>query len=250
MCACSSSRVDLIGAFSGVFPNFGVALSLFLRKYSAWIAIALLASSFFPASEKLLLGNGGVKMLSPIALPVFFLACGLVSFSWVLVDLFLSTATFTNHRADSTDNFGVDRTRSLRRSLLHIAVVSTLIWIIIPYQVVFLICFIIHWITCWSSYRKSDDCKSSKEKNANAFNQNAHVLMLLLWLLPIKAPSLAVWVRTIATARSISLFDSDHWPHPVLPFLILTEFANARSPALAFAPAHNRSIYFTNLYAT
>jgi glycosylphosphatidylinositol deacylase len=55
------------------------------------------------------------------------------------------------------------------------------------------------------------------------------VLLLLTWLLPLTAPVLAVWVRTLATAGPIAL-DSigtgDHNFLSVAPYLILVEYAS------------------------
>lgn len=132
------------------------------------------------------------------------------------------------------------QSRSLRQSLLHICVVSALILLVIPYQVVFLICFLIHWVTCWRSNTETTQVQSGDAKKLDALNQNIHILMLLLWLLPNMAPSLAVWIRTMATAGSISLFNDDHWPHLVIPYLMIVEFANARSPFPAFLPSRSR----------
>jgi len=45
-------------------------------------------------------------------------------------------------------------------------------------------------------------------------------------LLPLTAPVLAVWVRTLLTAGLTTPFDGDHNFLGVLPFLVLTDFAS------------------------
>ncbi len=55
------------------------------------------------------------------------------------------------------------------------------------------------------------------------------MLLLLTWLLPLAAPVLAVWVRTLTTAGPIAL-DSigtgDHNFLSVAPYLILVDYAS------------------------
>lgn len=54
-------------------------------------------------------------------------------------------------------------------------------------------------------------------------NANEHLLLLMTWLLPLAAPVLAVWVRTLMTAGYTTPFDGDHNVLYVAPFLILVE---------------------------
>ncbi|KAL4076355.1 PGAP1-like protein-domain-containing protein [Scleroderma citrinum] len=59
---------------------------------------------------------------------------------------------------------------------------------------------------------------------AYAFHQNAHILLLLTWLLPLTAPVLAVWVRTLLTAGYTTPFNGDHNVFKVAPILWLLDF--------------------------
>ena len=55
------------------------------------------------------------------------------------------------------------------------------------------------------------------------------MLLLLTWLLPLTAPVLVVWVRTLATAGPIALDSIDTGDHnflSVAPYLILVEYAS------------------------
>jgi glycosylphosphatidylinositol deacylase len=211
-----------------------------------WVCLALLVLSVFPTPEFILLGNQGVTGLAPIAPLAFIVACGMVCFSWIMLSMFLGSARFLRSWTlpQRFDNTLSGQQRSLRQSFLHLCLISALIVFLIPYQVVFLICFMIQWVTCCAggSDKSKDEAspiqESSKRDKPDAFNQNTHILMLLLWLLPNMAPSLAVWVRTMATTGSVSLFNSDHSPLPVIPFLAVVELANARSPSPPFAPSH------------
>jgi GPI inositol-deacylase len=64
------------------------------------------------------------------------------------------------------------------------------------------------------------------------YNHNVHLLLLLTWLLPLVAPVLAVWVRTLITAGFTTPFDGDHNFLKAAPFLILVDFASWNSEPL------------------
>ncbi|KAG8218976.1 PGAP1-like protein-domain-containing protein [Butyriboletus roseoflavus] len=65
---------------------------------------------------------------------------------------------------------------------------------------------------------------------ANAHNQNMHILLLMTWLLPLAAPVLAVWVRTIHTAGYTTPFNGDHNAFKVAPVLMLVDFLSRGRP--------------------
>lgn len=60
---------------------------------------------------------------------------------------------------------------------------------------------------------------------AELYNENVvrHLLLLQTFLLPLQAPVLAVWIRTLATAGYTAPFDGDHNVFMVLPWLIIAE---------------------------
>jgi GPI inositol-deacylase len=55
---------------------------------------------------------------------------------------------------------------------------------------------------------------------------DAYILLLMTWLLPLVAPVLAVWIRTLMTAGWTVPFQGDHNFVNVAPFLILIDFAS------------------------
>ncbi|KAG6910148.1 hypothetical protein DXG01_012907 [Tephrocybe rancida] len=57
-------------------------------------------------------------------------------------------------------------------------------------------------------------------------NHNMHLLLLMTCLLPLVAPVLAVWVRTLFTAGLTTPFDGDHTFLNAAPFLVLVDFAS------------------------
>jgi len=53
-----------------------------------------------------------------------------------------------------------------------------------------------------------------------------YVLLLMTWLLPLAAPVLVVWVRTLAQVGLTTPFDGDHFVLSVAPFLACVDFAS------------------------
>ena len=62
-------------------------------------------------------------------------------------------------------------------------------------------------------------------QDPNQLHARAHLLLLMTWLLPLAAPVLAVWVRTLYTAGITTPFDGDHNVLNVLPYLVLVDGA-------------------------
>ena len=60
-------------------------------------------------------------------------------------------------------------------------------------------------------------------QDRSAQNEREHLLLLMTWLLPLAAPVLAVWVRTLFTAGLTTPFDGDHNVLYVAPFLVLVD---------------------------
>lgn len=148
-------------------------------------------------------------------------------------------------------------------TLVSMGVILIVIFVVVPWQVAFLGCWLIHFYTCAAflaelsvvqarhhsggegvplavlpseSAQDGDSPASERIMSQNmpsspsariplAQQINAHLLVLLFmtWLLPLVAPVLAVWVRTLATAGFTTPFDGDHNFLYVAPFLVLVE---------------------------
>lgn len=149
-----------------------------------------------------------------------------------------------------------------RSTLISLMAICILIFILVPWQVAYLGCWLLHLHTCASSQqelasliqrrniavplvhfsgqRESDEItddrndRNSLERQSSGLyelkrdnvNHNLHFLLLMTWLLPLTAPVLAVWVRTLLTAGLTTPFDGDHNFFAVMPFLVLTDFAS------------------------
>jgi hypothetical protein len=148
-----------------------------------------------------------------------------------------------------------------RSTLVSMCLVFMLIFLFIPWQVAFLGCWAIHLHTCATlrsrpvaaepgagilvmgqplqesgsntSIQSDSDARmlnqSQSSTDARCSNSNGcrrldmHILLLMTWLLPLVAPVLAVWVRTLMTAGFTVPFDGDHNFLNVAPFLLLVD---------------------------
>ncbi|KAK0461784.1 PGAP1-like protein-domain-containing protein [Desarmillaria tabescens] len=144
-----------------------------------------------------------------------------------------------------------------RATAISMSLILLFVFLVIPWQVAFLGCWFVHAVTCASSPRKGGDLFKSpsnsviislmeshphpngEERNvpmesvdqstlqiANNYNHNMHLLLLMTWLIPLAAPVLVVWIRTLATAGFTTPFDGDHFVLNVAPFLFLVDFAS------------------------
>ena len=123
--------------------------------------------------------------------------------------------------------------------MLSFGLISLLIFLLVPWQVGFLGCWIYHLYSCASIQpthvhaapdavaiplmpRDDEDGADTHEQSPppstplppptqdrGSQNEREHLLLLMTWLLPLAAPVLAVWVRTLFTAGFTTPFDGD-----------------------------------------
>jgi len=156
------------------------------------------------------------------------------------------------------------RTRRLRTTIGSISIVFLLIFFLVPWQVAFLGSYLIIFHTTVSSScsslwwkrisHKSKDSSFSEhppspssssspppfppsrpnsrtwsESHLSTQTQNhtllTYLLLLTTLLLPLSAPVLAVWVRTLSTAGYTTPFDGDHNFLYVAPWLLVSDWA-------------------------
>lgn len=149
-----------------------------------------------------------------------------------------------------------------RSTILSLSIICLTIFVFVPWQVAYVGCWLLHLYTCASSaqhlavilsseryeavplvarHRESTEDTDTTERSSvprlsrlsdaqkvkeNNLRHNMHLLLLMTWLLPLTAPVLAVWVRTLLTAGYTTPFDGDHNFLAVLPFLIFVDFAS------------------------
>ena len=152
------------------------------------------------------------------------------------------------------------RTRRLRTTIASISIVFLSVFFLIPWQVAFLGSYLIIFHTTVSSFRSPPSWKKiphkPKDSSSRAYppspsspplppsRSNSHtrterhlsnqiynhtlltyLLLLTTLLLPLSAPVLAVWVRTLSTAGYTTPFEGDHNFLYVSPWLLVADWA-------------------------
>ncbi|KAH9855008.1 GPI-inositol-deacylase [Lenzites betulinus] len=243
------------------FPAVGAALEFFARRRLPWLTLVSYLVSLLPLRVGLWLGNNGNAAFAPLAIILLPIAFGLVVIVWWVLRVSMwplqwAIARGTRRREDAVS-------RRPMATLISMGVVFLVIFVLVPWQVAFVGCWSIHFYTCAASLARlslaqeqqpspteaiplvslsstlaEDEDSPASERVMDehrplpstacislAQQANAHLLVLLFmtWLLPLVAPVLAVWVRTLATAGFTTPFDGDHNFLYVAPFLVLVE---------------------------
>ena len=76
---------------------------------------------------------------------------------------------------------------------------------------------------------------------------SCYLLLMMTWCLPIVAPALAVWVRTLVTAGMTTPFDGDHFVGNVLVFMVLV-YSMSHSKGRLFDRRHRYVVVHHRLY--
>ncbi|KAL1721710.1 PGAP1-like protein-domain-containing protein [Schizophyllum commune] len=245
------SEAERTGAPVASVPS---SLEHFIGVHMRKLVLACFVMSFAPLPESLYLGTRGEPLFAPISTLLIALAGGLVYVSWwLLVALMWPIGKIA--RVLSRPTSRPEKQRIGRYTVLSMGLVFILITFFVPWQVAYLGCWLIHLYTCATSQpsparatspaletialapRDEDDHTRAEQQqrkdNFNRHNHSMHILLLMTWLLPLSAPVLVVWVRTLATAGLTTPFDGDHFFGNVAPFLVLVDFASwTRGPLL------------------
>ncbi|EFI27764.1 GPI inositol-deacylase [Coprinopsis cinerea okayama7 len=239
----------------GNIAGVSVALERYTRLLPRLLLITF-AMSFIPFAKTRYLGNGGDPWFSVIAPLILMISSGLVVVSWLLLSLIKFGLRKIMSFASTRGRKKTDASSVSKNTLVSIGLLFLAIFLFIPWQVAFLGCWVFHLSTCAASHawpeaeslprgpdgnhhgsddrrEKTEEMKNGRQNNANL---NDHFLLLMTWLLPLVAPILAVWVRTLATAGLTTPFNGDHNFLNVAPFLILVDFASW-TPTRMFEPA-------------
>ncbi|KAI0279424.1 PGAP1-like protein-domain-containing protein, partial [Russula aff. rugulosa BPL654] len=186
-------------------PSVSETLFLFVRGSSV--------VSLLPLPRDYVLGNSGEVFFALLTPLILLLVTGLVIVSWwvICIVMFPIRVLACNLARKKTKNYsGVNK-----NTIISMLLILLLVAVILPWQVAFLGCWVIHLVTCATTYH-----------SRRPRHEADHVLLLLTWLLPLAAPVLAVWVRTLATGMG------DHNFLSVAPYLILVEYASSTRDSL------------------
>lgn len=234
---------------TGVMPSVGTSLAKLTCAQLPTLLLLSLLMSLVPLPVDMWLGNRGEWLLAPIAPLLLFTVSGLVALSWAVVRVLMWPLRLISRRFPHRDSPAIPRRTG---SIVSLGLISLLIFLLVPWQVGFLGCWIYHLYTCAAAPSApvtteavaipllrqdgEDDAQNSEHsptsspapmpvttQDRSAQNEKEHLLLLMTWLLPLAAPALAVWVRTLFTAGFTTPFDGDHNVLYVAPFLILVD---------------------------
>ncbi|KAI0371559.1 GPI-inositol-deacylase [Pilatotrama ljubarskyi] len=254
---------DVWGLVEGgaAIPDVRSSLEFFARRRLPWLVLSSYFVSLLPLRVGLWLGNGGTPAFAPLAMVLLPIAFGLVSIMWWLLLVLLWPLRLVLRRLARRREEVI--ARRPMATLLSMGLIFLVIFILVPWQVAFLGCWLIHFYTCAASLADLSLARSQYPSGAEAVplvalsaasesadsptspggpddgerqstasrlpllqkeaNAHLHFLLIMTWLLPLVAPVLAVWVRTLATAGFTTPFDGDHNFLYVAPFLVLVE---------------------------
>ncbi|KAF5388432.1 hypothetical protein D9615_000673 [Tricholomella constricta] len=243
-------------------PSVKDSLSYYGQHTFRKLLLASFVVAFIALPVDYYIGTRGGPLFAPLAPLLLLVASGLVYVSWwVLMCLMWPIGALGSLFGRSR----VRESPSVRRStIVSMGLIFALIFLFVPWQVAYLGCWLIHLITCASSAQQIYQLGSTPTPSVTAIpliriagvdgdvqeekpeevpnheaqrgavqqhrldnhNHNMHLLLLMTWLLPLVAPVLAVWVRTLLTAGLTTPFDGDHDFLNVAPFLVLVDFAS------------------------
>ncbi|KAI6166263.1 PGAP1-like protein-domain-containing protein [Pisolithus thermaeus] len=240
------------------------SLETFIRRVMPQLMAAAALFALLPLSYEWYLGLSGELGLLACFLAVFLvgLASGLVCLSWWVLRLLMWPLEFVGMRVAPSrrpEDSGLRRS-----TVFSMMFVSLFIFLFVPWQVAFLGCWIIQLLNCTGHPQDGRDksrtptavdasteaiplrsqledegskqstqdgvaaalstVNTSRGTHPYALHQNEHILLFLTWLLPLTAPVLAVWVRTLMTAGYTTPFNGDHNVLKVLPVLWLVDY--------------------------
>ncbi|KAA1475868.1 PGAP1-domain-containing protein [Dentipellis sp. KUC8613] len=236
------------GETGAPMPGVSQSLELFVKKALPTALAVSFGIALLPLPAEYLLGNSGEAVLAPLAPVLLLVATGLVCVSWfILLALMWPFSRILRSNGREKDDAG----GAGRSTLLSMLFVCVLVFFFVPWQVAFLACWILHISTCarrasflsrvltpsGTPGLESPTSPSRKpltlQLAADVHHHSEHILLLMTWLLPLVAPVLAVWVRTLAASGLTTPFDGDHSVLTIAPYLVLIDYASwTRGPLL------------------
>ncbi|KAH8824741.1 PGAP1-like protein-domain-containing protein [Flagelloscypha sp. PMI_526] len=230
----------------GSVPSVGQSIARFTRTTFPKLVAILFVVSFVPLPEWYLVGNQGLILFTPLTPILLVLSLGLVSVVWGVLNIILYPLEKLARLRTSSSREQV--TYVQRGTVLSMLLIFVVIFLFVPWQVAYLGCWLIQLYTCAQLvHHRPEGLSSAPDSTAIPLlrrdedepeeppvlhrpstnrEESLHLLLLMTWLLPLAAPVLVVWVRTLATAGITTPFSGDHDFFNVAPFLILVDFAS------------------------
>ncbi|KAF7294377.1 GPI inositol-deacylase [Mycena chlorophos] len=233
-----------------VAPTVDESISSFLGRPLRWLLLLSVVISLVPLPESYYLGDRGEPYFALIAPLLLLISMGFVcGTQYLLCALMWPLSKLSRAGRRRREDVSVHRS-----TVISMALILLIIFLFVPWQVAFLGCWAIHLHNCASSQahikhfasipdtvaipllRQDGEPTHQRQSSrapaplpayiVNNHNHSMHMLLLMTWLLPLAAPVLVVWVRTLAGAGLTTPFDGDHFVFSAAPFLVLVDFAS------------------------
>ncbi|KAG9104891.1 GPI inositol deacylase [Ceratobasidium sp. 370] len=213
------------------FPTVQQSFEQIVQRFAIPALGCITILAILPLPPSFILGLGGEPLyfaLAPITLCVAAATVGcschlLEAVQWILGQ---PSRVFVGMSA----NADTRRYSFTRSSLVFYMLLAALVVVFIPYQVAYLVAFLLHLWGC--SVMKVQLKRQTRDVNlATAHAQASHLLLLLFWLLPLVAPVLIVWTRTLINAGITTPFDGDHNILNIAFIVMCIELGGSRSKA-------------------
>ena len=145
-------------------------------------------------------------------------------FSWILTLVTTRTGYIKNPDSPTPSRpLNIQPSTTSRRRIINSSILLLLVSTLIPYQFAFVVACIVQLITCVRAVTAQHFPTTS---STNFFNYTHSILMLMLWILPINAPVLVVWIHNLGL-HWLTPFSSHHNVLAVMPFVLLVETCTA-----------------------
>ncbi|KAG8693366.1 GPI inositol deacylase, partial [Ceratobasidium sp. 395] len=233
------------------YPTMQYCFEQLVQRFAIPALVGVTILAILPLPFSLILGFGGEPLffaLAPITLYVAGATVGcscylLDAIQWALGQVARTSAIFVTSADVDTPRYSFTRS-----SMAFYAILAALVIVFVPYQVAYLVAFILHLWSC--SVMKTQLKRQSRDINlASLHAQASHLLLLLFWLLPLIMPVLIVWARTLINAGITTPFDGDHNILNIAFIVMCVELGGNRPPTKSSGLAYNFTVMRTTFVA-
>ncbi|KAF8609615.1 PGAP1-domain-containing protein [Ceratobasidium sp. AG-I] len=234
------------------FPSVQKSFEYTTRRFAGPALAGVSTLAILPLPTSFMLGLSGEPIffvLAPITLLLAMASVGCTCFilsglQWALGKLSQILMAF-GLSADADTR----RQAFARSSLVFYLTLAGLVLVFIPYQAVYLVAFMLHLWECSITrvHLKSLGVTKAGDRNVLSLHaQASHFLLMLFWLLPLVAPVLIVWARTLVNAGINTPFDGDHNILHIMFVVMCVELGGSRALGATSSLSRNllASFYF------
>ncbi|CAE6535354.1 unnamed protein product [Rhizoctonia solani] len=188
----------------------------FTRRFVVPTLAGITVLSMLPLPRSFLLGVSGepvFSVLSPLCFTLAVMTVGCSYYALSMLQWICSGAYSVLGAVGLATGFDTRRPPFTRSFVAFHLFVGLLVLVFIPYQVAYLVAFILHLWECSVSrahLARQGSNKATRFHLLSAYGQASHLLLMMFWMLPLVAPVLIVWARTLLTVGLTTPFDGDH----------------------------------------